>query len=301
MSDAPHDGLVVAAHGRHLVVESPDRRRRLCHLRGKKTEAVVGDRVRWAPSGDEGVVEALLPRRNLLWRQDEWRSKAFAANLDRILVLVSGEPMFSEGQLARALVAARHAGIEVLVGLNKVDLPSAALARDRLAAYRAMGVPVVELALKTQPEASMRSLQPLLAGRTTLVLGPSGAGKSTLVNRMVPGADAQVGEISLALGTGRHTTTSTRWYWLGSDDAAGALIDSPGFQAFGLQQVPPADLAGLMPDLAPFLGSCRFYNCTHRHEPGCALATAAEQGVIDANRWRLYGELFDELSSPPRY
>jgi ribosome biogenesis GTPase len=289
---------VVAAHGRHLVVESPDRQRRLCHLRGKKSEAVVGDRVRWSPTGDEGVVDSLEPRRNLLYRQDEWRSKSFAANLDRILMLVCGEPMFSESQLARALVAAAQAGIEVAIGLNKVDLPSAALARARLAPYRTMGVEVLELALKSQPEASVALLKPWLAGRTTLVLGPSGAGKSTLINRMVPAADAQVGEISLALGTGRHTTTSTRWYWLGGSAEDGALIDSPGFQAFGLHQVPPEDLAARMPDLAKYIGGCRFYNCSHRHEPGCALQAALARGEIDASRWRIYGEIYDELSAP---
>lgn len=281
------------------MVEAHDGRRLLCHLRGKKTEAVVGDRVRWITSGDEGVVEALEPRRNLLWRQDEWRSKAFAANLDSILVLVTGEPMFAESQLARALVAAAHAGIHAVIGLNKVDLPSAGIARERLAPYRAMGVPVIELALKVKPDESMAALQPCLAGRITLVLGPSGAGKSTLINHAVPGADALVGEISQALGTGRHTTTSTRWYWRPGHD--GALIDSPGFQAFGLHHVPAADLAGLMPDLAPHLGECRFYNCTHRHEPGCALRAAAERDAIAASRWRLYGELFDELSAPARY
>ncbi|MCB1994787.1 MAG: ribosome small subunit-dependent GTPase A [Burkholderiaceae bacterium] len=299
MKAPPQTGLVVAAHGRHLIVETADGRHRLCHLRGKKSEAVVGDRVRWAVSGDEGVVEGLEPRRNLLWRQDEWRSKAFAANLDRILVLVAGEPMFSESQLTRALVAAAHAGIDTVIGLNKTDLPAADIARERLAPYRTMGVPVVELALKARPAESLAALNPWLAGKTTLVLGPSGAGKSTLINRAVPGADAQVGEISQALGTGRHTTTSTRWYWLDGRD--GALIDSPGFQAFGLHHVPPGELAAMMPDLAPHLGQCRFYNCTHRHEPGCAVRAAAERGDIAPTRWRIFGELFDELSAPQRY
>ena len=105
-------GLVVAAHGRHLVVETPERQRVLCHLRGKKTEAVVGDRVRWQSSGDEGVVEQVAPRRNLLFRQDEWRSKSFAANIDQLLVLVAVEPPFGEMQLTRSLIAAAAAGIE---------------------------------------------------------------------------------------------------------------------------------------------------------------------------------------------
>jgi ribosome biogenesis GTPase len=294
-------GLVVAAHGRHLVVETPAGERVRCHPRGKKSEAVVGDRVRWAPAGDEGVVEGVEPRRNLLYRQDEWRSKSFAANLDAILMLVAIEPVFGEGQLTRALIAAAEAGIPALIALNKTDLPAAEAARARLAPYRAMGIEVIELALKADPQASLARLRPHLAGRTALVLGPSGSGKSTLINRMVPHAGAQVGEISHALGSGRHTTSTTTWYWLGERPADGALIDSPGFQQFGLHQVAPEALAALMPDLAPHLGGCRFYNCTHRHEPGCALRAAAERGEISPNRWRLYGELHDELSAPPRW
>jgi ribosome biogenesis GTPase len=294
-------GLVVAAHGRHLVIETPERQRVLCHTRGKKNEAVVGDQVRWQVTGDAGIVEQVEPRRNLMFRQDEWKTKSFAANLDQILMLVAGEPMFSESQLTRTLIAAGHAGISVSIGLNKIDLPQAVLARERLAPYVAMGVPVIELALKVRTERSLAALAPVLAGRTTLVLGPSGSGKSTLINRMVPQADAVVGEISQALGTGRHTTTTTTWYWLGDTAAAGALIDSPGFQAFGLHQVPPTQLATLMPDLAAHLGHCRFYNCSHRQEPGCGIGAAAASGAISAPRYRLYQEVFDELMTSPRW
>jgi ribosome biogenesis GTPase len=125
--------------------------------------------------------------------------------------------MFSESQLARALIAAESAGIPTTIVLNKTDLPTLAAARERLAPYAAMGVPVLELSLKQQGEAASAALLPLLAGKATLVLGPSGMGKSTLINLMVPAAAAQVGEISQALNAGRHTTTSTSWYWL--DDA----------------------------------------------------------------------------------
>jgi ribosome biogenesis GTPase len=297
---AAPNGLVVASHGRHLIVETDGRQRVLCHPRGKRNEAVVGDRVHWQPAGDEGVIDAVAPRRNLLFRQDEWRSKSFAANLDAILMLVAGEPVFGESQLTRALVAAAHARIPAMIGLNKIDLPAAAAARERLAPYAAMGVQVVEVALKTAPEQARARLWPLLHGKTTLVLGPSGSGKSSLINRLVPAADAQVGEISRALGTGRHTTTTATWYWLGDAATDGALIDSPGFQQFGLQQVPPAELASLMPDLAQQLGRCRFYNCSHRHEPGCAVRQAVERGEISATRYRVYAELFDEISSTPR-
>ncbi len=293
-------GLVVAAYGRQALVETPDGERVLCHTRGKKSELVVGDRVRWQRAGDGGVIEGLEPRRNLLFRQDEWRSKSFAANLDQVLVLVAGEPMFSEGQLARSLIAAELAGIQALVGLNKTDLPVAELARERLAPYRRMGVPMLELALKATPDAARATLLPALTGRTTLVLGPSGMGKSTLINLLVPQAAAQVGEISRALNAGRHTTTATTWYWL---DAArsGALIDSPGFQEFGLRQVAPEQLAGLMPDLAATLGQCRFHNCSHRHEPGCGVREAAARGEISAGRLRLYEQLYEELAAPQRW
>ena len=289
-------GLVVAAHGRHVMVETPEGRRVLCHPRGKgrSAELVVGDRVRWLATGEGGVIEHLEPRRNLLFRQDEWRTKSFAANLDQILMLVAPEPVFSESQLTRTLIAARDAEIPAWIGLNKTDLTSAGAARERLASYVAMGTRVIELSLKKDPSASKATLQPLLDGRTTLVLGASGMGKSTLINLLVPQAEAQVGEISRALNSGRHTTTSTRWYWL--DDArSGALIDSPGFQEFGLRQIAPEQLAALMPDFEASLGHCRFSNCSHRQEPDCGVRAAIEAGSISASRARIYQELYEEL------
>jgi ribosome biogenesis GTPase len=288
-------GRVVAAHGRHFIVETPDGDRLTCHPRGKRSDCVVGDQVRWQTSGDEGVIEHIEARRNLLFRQDDWRTKSFAANLDQILVLVAGDPMFSETQLARALIAADSAGIAVRVLLNKCDLPHAALARERLQPYRAMGVAVFETALKTRPAEARALLAPLLAGRTTLVLGPSGTGKSTLINLMVDNAAAQVGEVSQALNSGRHTTTTTTWYWLDSQRHE-ALIDSPGFQEFGLRQIDAQQLPLLMPDLSAHVASCRFYNCSHRQEPGCGVAAAVERGDVSPSRWRIYSEICDELA-----
>ena len=286
-------GRVVSGHGRQHVVEGAGGERLLCHTRGKKSDCVVGDLVRWQASGDEGVIDAVLPRRNLFWRQDEWRSKAFAANIDQLLVVVAAEPVFSESQLARALIAAAAAGIPARIGLNKRDLPAFAAAEERLTPYVAMGVDVIPLALKVEPEASRQRLQPLLAGQATLVLGPSGAGKSTLVNLLVADADAQVGEISQALRSGRHTTTTTAWYWIDADRRS-ALIDSPGFQEFGLQQIEAGQLASLMPDIGRH-AECRFYNCLHVHEPGCGVRSAVESGAIVASRYRIYLEILAEL------
>jgi ribosome biogenesis GTPase len=287
---------VVATHGRHALIETARRHRLHAHLRGRRADVVVGDLVHWTPAGDEAVIEDVAPRRNLLRRQDAWRTKSFAANLDQVLLLVAVEPPLSEGQLTRALVAAADAGIPALIGLNKIDRPGADAARARLAPYRALGIELLEFAAKADPPAARERLLPRLRQRATLLLGPSGAGKSTLINLLVPDADAQVGEISTALNAGRHTTTSTRWYWLGPEHDS-ALIDSPGFQQFGLNQIDPARLAGLMPDLAAHAAGCRFYNCSHRHEPGCAVRAAVDDGRIDALRHRLYVEIYDQLEA----
>ena len=312
------EGLVVASHGRHCVVESADGTRRICHPRGKKSHAVVGDRVLWQPpppgQGEEGTVEKVLERRNLFYRQDEIRTKSFAANIDQVLVLIAAEPVFSESQLARALIAAEAAGIAPLIALNKSDLVEPfARAWQRLLPYRHMAgnagpdsrhYGVLPLSLAQSGEVDRVALMQHLEGKATLVLGPSGSGKSTLINLLVPGATAQTGEISQALNSGKHTTTSTAWYWV---DAARttALIDSPGFQEFGLRHLAPTDLARCMPDIGAHAGECKFYNCTHLHEPGCAVQdqvdTEGSPGTISANRYRIYGELFAELSEAPRY
>ena len=298
--EGTHGGLVVATHGRHVMVEDDAGQRLICHPRGKKSEAVVGDRVRWhhtLEGGDEGVIVAVEERRNLLWRQDEWRSKSFAANLDQLLMWIAVEPVFSEMQLTRALIAARSADIPVTIVLNKVDLPGADTARARLKPYVAMGYPVVELSLTSDTDVARTQVLPLMQDKATLVLGPSGAGKSTLINTLLPEARAVVGEISQALNSGRHTTTSSLWYWL--DEAhRSAVIDSPGFQEFGLHHIPATELTRWMPDLGAHVADCRFHNCTHRQEPGCAVQAAVERGEISPIRLSLYTDLFDELSQP---
>ena len=288
-------GLVVAGHGRHFIVETPEGTRLTCHPRGKKSDCVVGDRVRWQQAGGgEGVIEHVEPRRNLLMRQDEWKIKSFAANLDQLLLVVAAHPVFSESQLARALIAAADAGIVAHILLNKADLAQFAEARARLAPYEAMGLRVIPVALKAAPDAALAALREPLDGRSTLVLGPSGSGKSTLVNLLVPGAQAQVGEVSRALNAGRHTTTATRWYWVDAERTT-ALIDSPGFQEFGLRHIGAERLAGLMPDLGAHAGACRFYNCRHLQEPGCGVRSALESGAVSASRYRIYTEIVAEL------
>ena len=304
-TDALSPGLVVASHGRHCVVETPEGVRVICHPRGKKSQSVVGDRVLWRHSHDEGTIEKVQQRRNLFHRQDEIRTKSFAANLDQVLILVAADPEFSEHQLARALIAAEAEKISPLICLNKSDLVEPfERAWRRLLPYQHMGYGVLPMSLRLSADVDREHLLRHLEGKTTLVLGPSGAGKSTLINLLVPGALAQTGEISRALNSGKHTTTTTSWYWVDEARTTG-LIDSPGFQEFGLQHIEPTQLPTLMPDLNAHLGQCRFYNCTHRHEPGCGV-TAAVDAKTDASpihpsRYRIYCDLYEELSQPPRY
>jgi len=295
-----HDGLIVANHGRHFMVEGTDGRRVICHSRGKKSQGVVGDKVKWQASQDEGTIEKIEPRRNLFYRQDDIRTKSFAANLDLVLVLLAAEPVFSNHQLSRALIAAEAQGISTLIVLNKSDLVEPfARAWERLEPYRAMGYAVQPISFRTAGADELRALQKQLEHQTSLVLGPSGAGKSTLINKFVPGLDILTGELSQALRAGKHTTTSTTWYWI-DDSHSSALIDSPGFQEFGLRHIDPMRLARYMPDLSAHADHCRFYNCTHLHEPGCAVIAATQGGSADnpisADRYRIYGELFAELS-----
>ena len=295
-----HWGRVVASHGRHVVVEDAQGERRLCHPRGKKNQAVVGDQVQWSPSEDEGSVESIEPRRNLFYRQDEIRTKSFAANLDQVLVLVAAEPDFSSSQVARALIAAQHAGIRALIALNKQDLETPfALAWDRLRAYREAGTLVLPLGLRNASD-DLQALRMELANRVTLVLGPSGAGKSTLINRLVPEANATTNIISKALQSGKHTTTSTTWYWT-DEDKTTALMDSPGFQEFGLHHIAATELATCMPDIGAHADHCKFHNCSHVHEPDCGVRTALRQGLIDPGRYAIYTQLFAELSAPKNY
>jgi ribosome biogenesis GTPase len=304
-------GLVVAGFGRHCLVETPDGQRLICHPRGKKSQVVVGDRVQWLPSQDEGTVEKVEQRSNLFYRQDEMRTKSFAANLDQVLILIAAEPEFSETQLTRALIAAEAERITPIIALNKSDLAEPfGRAWTKLEPYRAMGYQVLPLAIKPKTDTPVtndtqyQQLLALLHGKKTLVLGPSGAGKSSLTNLLVPNAQVLTAEISQALNSGKHTTTSTTLYWIDAQRSS-ALIDSPGFQEFGLHHIDPMHLANYMPDLKIHAQDCKFYNCTHLHEPGCGVISEIKTGSspdgISASRYRLYSELFAELSQPARY
>ncbi|WP_225721788.1 ribosome small subunit-dependent GTPase A [Candidatus Vallotiella sp. (ex Adelges kitamiensis)] len=287
-------GRVFAVHGWHYMVQ-PDRGDSLlqCFSRGKKSEIAVGDRVSFKIiSADQGIIVATDVRRNLLFRSDQLKLKRFAANFDQLLIVLATEPYFSEDLLSRALVAAEAHQLQSVILLNKADLPDALpLARERVAFYAKLGYWVIEVSATNAADATRATLAPLLARRATLLLGQSGMGKSTLVNLLVPNANAATLDISSALNSGRHTTTFTRWYELTN---GGALIDSPGFQEFGLYHLTEKQLKGAFPEFRSLLGACSFYNCHHLYEPRCAILDALEQGRITPMRYKLYTQLLRE-------
>lgn len=300
MADQKLEGRIIAAHGRHYTVELADGTQRTCFPRGKKAGAAVGDRVIIVPQGnDEGAIDRILERQNLLYRSDEMRTKQFAANVDQLLIVVAPEPAYSDDLLGRALVAAGSAGIQTTIVLNKADLTDKlAAVRQRLSALERLGVRIVETqALNT--EQVRATLLPLLEGKCSLLLGQSAMGKSTLLNALVPDARAHTQEHSQALGAGKHTTTSTRLYHL--PNKGGDIIDSPGFQAFGLFHLDAADIVRGFPEFLSGIEHCRFYNCTHRHEPGCGVLANLERGEITPERHELYMRILAENEAGNRY
>jgi len=292
-------GLIVAAHGRHYLAQS-EGKKWLCVTRGKKRDVATGDQVSFVPtSADQGVIEEILPRTTFLYRSDQYRSKLLAANLTQLMIVVATEPSFSDDLVSRALIAAEAAGISAHLLLNKIDI-SAPLdaARARMANYAKLGYAVHEMSAVTDPTHTLAVLQPLLKNQSTILIGQSGMGKSSLVRLLVPDADIAVREISQRLDTGKHTTTFTRLY---SIDDHSSVIDSPGFQEFGLHHLTEGMLERAFREFAPHLGHCRFTNCHHAAEPGCAVTESVARGEIEEVRHALYLQLRHESQQQPGY
>jgi ribosome biogenesis GTPase / thiamine phosphate phosphatase len=282
-------GTVLAAFGRQYEVSLDDGSCLLAHPKGKQSLFVCGDRV--VCSTDGAVVRA-LERENLLYRTDAFRQKRIAANLDLVVVVVATEPSFSDALLTRCLCAAEDQAIPTLIVLNKIDcIEKRSYAHALLSPFAALAYPIVELSALTNPQQALCALAPYLDGKRSLLVGGSGMGKSTLLNALVPGALAKTREISSALDSGKHTTTSARAYPLAQ---GGYVIDSPGLQSFGLAHLSEADLTWSFRELRPFAGECRFRNCQHDKEPGCAFHHAVKMGQIHPRRLELHAVLQQE-------
>ena len=289
---------IIAAHGRHYLAETADGLKLQCVTRGKKTNVAVGDSVQLTlTSADQAVIDRIDERQTLLYRSDQYKSKLLAANLTQLFIVVATEPGFADDLVSRSLVAAEAAGIQARLILNKTDVTeSLNKTRERLLPYSSLGYPVHEVSAKARPEEALATLKPLLAGQSSILIGQSGMGKSSLINLLVPEADIAVREISAALDTGKHTTTFTRLYRLPELGPGSSIIDSPGFQEFGLYHLSEGMLERAFVDFAPYLGHCKFYNCRHLIEPQCAILSAVADGKIAKMRHTLYGQLLHESS-----
>jgi ribosome biogenesis GTPase len=286
-------GRVVAAHGRRFLIENGESIVE-CVTRGRKSDIVCGDRVDFEMTdADKGVIEKVDVRSNLLYRSDEFRSKLIAANLDQAVVVVAAVPYFREELLIRCLVACESSNIPVLIILNKSDLPETAALHQHLETYAQLGYPQITVSAR----GDLAELQAHLNGKTSVLVGASGVGKSTLLNKLAPDANAATGEISYALDAGKHTTTNARLFHLPGDGNSGDLIDSPGMQEFGLQHLSQAALMDAFPEIRSRAGQCRFYNCRHLKEPGCAVLAAAQAGDMLPNRLRVYQSLIGQVST----
>ncbi len=289
------DGLVVAHYGTQVAVESEPGKSQRCHLRANLEGLVTGDQVVWCEGDPMGVVVAQRERHSVLSRPDPYgKLKPVAANIDQIMLVIAPRPEPHANLIDRYLVAAEVVGIEPVIVLNKMDLLAAEPALqaeidELLAIYPTLGYRVIRTSIK---DSGLDELHSALFERTSVFVGQSGVGKSSLVNVLLPEADIRVGALSASTQKGTHTTTTALLLHL---NCGGTLIDSPGIREFGLWHMSKEQVEQGFREFRPLLGTCKFRDCQHEREPGCAILAGAESGAISARRLDSYRRIVASL------
>jgi ribosome biogenesis GTPase len=305
VSEAVEVARVARQDARGCVVRFSDGQELWCQVRGKvhllgsdrsgTTAVAVGDRVHVERVGDDqGRIVDVMPRKGVLSRPDphaKRRQHILATNVDRVVAVASAaEPPFAPGLVDRVFTAAEWCCVEALLVINKRDLVDAE--PEEAAVYRRIGYPVL-FASATTGE-GIDEVRTVLAGRFSVVTGHSGVGKTSLLNAVEPGLGLKVGEVNPVTRRGTQTTTAARLFDL---QGGGAVIDTPGIREFGLFNVPRRELTWLFRDLGAVAPRCKFKDCLHLREPGCAVPAAIESGEVASWRWDSYQRMLETASS----
>ncbi|MDF2178711.1 small ribosomal subunit biogenesis GTPase RsgA [Aliiglaciecola sp. CAU 1673] len=307
----PLAGLVVGRFGQHADVEDDEGTVYRCNIRRTIGSVVCGDKVKFRPGKDlslnvSGVIEAVAERQSVLTRPDFYDGiKPVAANIDQIIVVSAVLPALSLNIIDRYLVASEDVEIAPLLLLNKVEMLSKEqrqVVEESLALYRQIGYQVLLVSCKTGE--GIDELAALLKDKTSVFVGQSGVGKSSLINKLLPGAEEAIGDVSDNSGLGQHTTTAAK---LLRFPGGGNLIDSPGVREFALWHLPAERVTWCFKEFRDFLGGCKFRDCKHGDDPGCLIREAVQQGKISQERFDSYHKILSGMeeqrparSRPPR-